>query len=152
MEALSLKRSQTVDAHPGYGDTVETTTIERKTSTGSGRSRRDDHVSSSPEPPVTKQQSMSKIVLSVAVEDDTVKDAVCYGYVLVGTIFFGIWLPLMYAAFVSKIVTFRLPTGHPVLDFIADDEYYSFLVPLTIPVALVVVYLNWFGLKLFRHS
>jgi hypothetical protein len=60
----------------------------------------------------------------------------------------------MYAAFISKIMLVVYPqgTGHAVLDAIARDQYYSFLVPLILPVLLVAVYLNWFGLKLFRHS
>jgi phosphatidylinositol N-acetylglucosaminyltransferase subunit Y len=44
------------------------------------------------------------------------------------------------------------PTGVPVLDYLRNDWYYSLLVPLTIPVALVAIYLNWLGMKLFRHS
>lgn len=34
----------------------------------------------------------------------------------------------------------------------ANDNYYRFLVPATLPVTLVFVYLSWMGLKLFRHN
>ncbi len=35
---------------------------------------------------------------------------------------------------------------------IAEDRYYCLLIPLSIPVTLLAVYLNWVGLKLFRHN
>lgn len=33
-----------------------------------------------------------------------------------------------------------------------QDEYYSLLLPLLLPVALAFVYLNWLGMKLYRHN
>jgi hypothetical protein len=43
-------------------------------------------------------------------------------------------------------------TGQPVLDWMRRDRYYTFLAPLLLPVAILAVYLNWVGLKLFRHN
>jgi hypothetical protein len=44
------------------------------------------------------------------------------------------------------------PTGNPLVDFLRGDAYYSLLAPLTVPVSLVAVYLNWLALKFFRHN
>jgi len=32
------------------------------------------------------------------------------------------------------------------------DDYYHLLVPVTVPVAVVAVYLNWFSINLFKSS
>jgi len=32
------------------------------------------------------------------------------------------------------------------------DDYYVFLVPMLLPVGIVFVYVNWLGLKLYRHN
>jgi hypothetical protein len=42
--------------------------------------------------------------------------------------------------------------GHPILDALRTDDYYSLLIPLLIPVVLVSAYLNWLGLKFFRQN
>jgi hypothetical protein len=157
MEGPALRRASSEPSLVTESESAATSpvsTVRRETPTEPKRSSGQPAAAAtaSAPPELNHHPSMSKIVLSVAMEDDNMKDAVCYGYVLVALILFGFWIPMMYAAFISKIITLQLPTGHPVIDAIAEDEYYSFLVPLTIPVALVVVYLNWFGLKLFRHS
>lgn len=43
-------------------------------------------------------------------------------------------------------------TGHWLVDALREDWYYSLLVPLTIPVAFVAIYLNWLSMKFFRHN
>ena len=43
-------------------------------------------------------------------------------------------------------------TGISVLDAVRDDEYYCFLVPLTIVPTLVAIYLNWVGMMFFKHN
>ena len=35
---------------------------------------------------------------------------------------------------------------------IREDDYYHLLVPVTVPVAVVAVYLNWFSINLFKSS
>jgi phosphatidylinositol glycan anchor class Y biosynthesis protein len=47
---------------------------------------------------------------------------------------------------------FLPPTGHPLIDFLANDWYYALLIPMTVPVTLVAVYLNWLAMKFFRHN
>lgn len=73
---------------------------------------------------------------------------VLYGYCLliVVCLFFTCF---MFSAFVSKLLP---PSGHAVIDFIIADHYYCYLLPLMIPITLFTVYLNWFGMKLFRHN
>lgn len=43
-------------------------------------------------------------------------------------------------------------TGNPLLDFLRGDYYYPLLVPMTVTVTLVGVYLNWLAMKFFRHN
>lgn len=43
-------------------------------------------------------------------------------------------------------------TGNPLVDFISKDWYYSLLLPMSVPVTLVGLYLNWLALKFFKHN
>ncbi len=72
----------------------------------------------------------------------------CQGWLLlIGTfLFFSCGI---YATVISK---FMPVVGHFVLDFLREDYFYSLLIPLLIPVAIVTIYLNWLGLKFFRHN
>jgi len=47
---------------------------------------------------------------------------------------------------------FVAQTGNQLVDFLAGDWHYSLLLPLTIPVTLVAVYLNWLAMKFYRHN
>ena len=55
----------------------------------------------------------------------------------------------MYAVLLSK---FMPVINHSLLDFLRQDYYYSFLVPLLLPVSILTIYLNWLGMKFFRHN
>ena len=35
---------------------------------------------------------------------------------------------------------------------VSADRYYCLLVPLTVPLTLLALYLDWLGFKLFRHN
>jgi hypothetical protein len=71
-----------------------------------------------------------------------------YGFaILCATI--GFFVIAVYMLFVSKLMPY---TGHAVLDWIKVDRYYCLLLPITIPVGIVFVYLNWMSLKFFRHN
>ncbi len=73
-------------------------------------------------------------------------DTALTGYLLLGGsfVFFVVG---MYSCLVSK----SMPVlGHPLLDFLRDDYYYSLLVPLLIPVFVVAVYLNWCAIFSFQ--
>ena len=56
----------------------------------------------------------------------------------------------IYALIVSKL--FMPYTGHVVIDWIKDDEYYCVLIPILIPVTVVFMYLNWLSMKFFKHA
>ena len=53
----------------------------------------------------------------------------------------------MYSCLISKWMPVL---GHPLLDFLREDYYYSLLLPLLIPVFIVAVYLNWYEVFLFN--
>ncbi len=55
----------------------------------------------------------------------------------------------MYSVLISK---FMPVVGHPVLDFLREDFHYTLLPVFIIPVFIIVVYLNWLGMKFFRHN
>ena len=55
----------------------------------------------------------------------------------------------IYAIIISKKLSY---TGNIYLDAIKDDEYYCYLLPLLIPITIIAVYLNWLGLKFFKHN
>ena len=58
-------------------------------------------------------------------------------------------LVLFYWLVLSKVLP---PTGNRLLDWMRDDYYYCVLVPLTLPVTVVAMYLSWFTKMLFRHN
>jgi hypothetical protein len=43
-------------------------------------------------------------------------------------------------------------TGLGVLDFLRDDYYYAYLLPLCIPTTILGMYLNWVSMKIFRSN
>lgn len=75
-----------------------------------------------------------------------------------GSVFWGVICLSLAALFVGfeffMLVVAKLlpPSSHPVLSWAQNDWYYCFLVPLTMPVMVAAVTLNWFSLKLFRHN
>lgn len=44
------------------------------------------------------------------------------------------------------------PFGVPLLDAVREDWYYTLLLPLTVPVTVIFVYLHWLSMKFFKHS
>lgn len=42
--------------------------------------------------------------------------------------------------------------GNTVLLDLYNDEYYIYLIPLTIPSFVIFIYVNWLSLKFFRHN
>ncbi|TNY19751.1 hypothetical protein DMC30DRAFT_399603 [Rhodotorula diobovata] len=47
---------------------------------------------------------------------------------------------------------FCAPTGVRVLDAMAQDTHYKYLVVLLVPVTVCFVIVNWWGLKILRHA
>ncbi|KAJ1981228.1 hypothetical protein H4R34_002151 [Dimargaris verticillata] len=69
-----------------------------------------------------------------------------YALLLATFCFFALGL---YTVVISK---FMPATGNRILDAIRQDQYYCFLLPLTLTVAFYTVIWNWVGMKLFRHN
>ncbi|KAG8053983.1 hypothetical protein GUJ93_ZPchr0001g29741 [Zizania palustris] len=69
----------------------------------------------------------------------------------VAFIAFGIvlFVGFFYAAIVSKLLP---PYENRFLSAIQNDRYYCLLVPLTLPVIIVAVYLHWLSMKMFKHA
>ncbi|EFN53244.1 hypothetical protein CHLNCDRAFT_137154 [Chlorella variabilis] len=44
------------------------------------------------------------------------------------------------------------PLAHPWLASVQRDRYYQLLLPLTVPVTIAAITLNWFSMKLFKHN
>ena len=55
----------------------------------------------------------------------------------------------LYSILLSKLLPL---TGHPILDAIAQDDFYCVLIPAILPLATGLVIVNWFTFKLFRHN
>ena len=58
----------------------------------------------------------------------------------------------LYAAILVRVLPAPSLEASPVLSAIREDDYYHLLVPVTVPVAVVAVYLNWFSINLFKSS
>ena len=43
-------------------------------------------------------------------------------------------------------------SANPWIAAVQQDQFYSLLLPCLLPVALLFVYLNWLGMKLYRHN
>lgn len=77
-----------------------------------------------------------------------IKNTRYYGYCLLLIILLFFFFS-MYALVISKILP---DTGVFWLDNIKYDYYYCLLIPLTLPASVVFVFINWLGLKIFRHN
>ncbi|VAH84839.1 unnamed protein product [Triticum turgidum subsp. durum] len=64
---------------------------------------------------------------------------------------FGIilFVGFFYAAVVSKMLP---PYENRLLSAIQNDRFYCLLVPLTLPMIIVAVYLHWLSMKMFKHA
>ena len=54
--------------------------------------------------------------------------------------------------FAIGVAKFLPKSGNEFVDFVIEDNYYCYLVPLTIPTTVVALYANWVSLKFFRHN
>ncbi|GAA6029702.1 hypothetical protein JCM8097_001009 [Rhodosporidiobolus ruineniae] len=71
-----------------------------------------------------------------------------WGYCLV----FGSTLSFFLGLWSILIGPYTQPSGVWILDALAKDTYYKYLVVLLVPVTVCFVIVNWWGLKIFRHS
>ena len=58
-------------------------------------------------------------------------------------------LTYFYSAIISKLMP---DTGIFVLDIIKHDYYFCYLIPLMILPTLIVIYLKWLSMSLFKHT
>lgn len=65
---------------------------------------------------------------------------------LSGSVFF---ILTIFSLFVAKLMP---ATENVLLEFLRTDQYFCFLVPMLLPSILLGSYLNWFCMKIFRHS
>lgn len=81
--------------------------------------------------------------------------------VLMLTLSYVVFVGGIYVSFVGKIVPPFFNVGNEeqsngamtMIEWIWQDQYYSYLIPLSIvPVIVTGVILNWIGMKLFRHN
>jgi hypothetical protein len=54
--------------------------------------------------------------------------------------------------FFMQVAPLLPPLTHPWLAAIQQDQYYRLVIPLSVPVTIVAIGLNWFSLKLFKHN
>lgn len=52
----------------------------------------------------------------------------------------------------AQVAPLLPPLAHPWLAAVQADRYYQLLVPLTVPVTIAAIALNWFSMKLFKHN
>eukprot|EP01031_Cornospumella_fuschlensis_P039148 gene39148-47630_t len=58
-------------------------------------------------------------------------------------------LTSLYTIVISKLMPY---TGILVLDFVKDDEYFCYLLPLLVLPTFSVVYLNWLAMNHFQQN
>jgi hypothetical protein len=71
---------------------------------------------------------------------------VAYG-ILIASLFFGVIF--IYSAFLSKLIP---DTGIFVIDFMKNDYYFCYLLPLMLLPTYIVVYINWLAMKFFKNN
>ena len=55
----------------------------------------------------------------------------------------------LYAAFISKLLP---ETGIFMLDWIKQDTYFCYLIPLALPTSYVFIYVNWLAMRVFENN
>lgn len=80
------------------------------------------------------------------VENENLTELVGYTMILAAL---GLFVFALFAYFGSFIIG---KTGHVFLDWIMEENYYCYLVPLMVPITFILLYCNWLAIKFFRHS
>uniref|UniRef100_A0A0E0CCS6 Uncharacterized protein n=1 Tax=Oryza meridionalis TaxID=40149 RepID=A0A0E0CCS6_9ORYZ len=72
---------------------------------------------------------------------------------LIGSAFIAFGIILLVGFFYAAVLTKMLPPYENwFLSAIQNDRYYCLLIPLTLPVIIVAVYLHWLSMKMFKHA
>lgn len=68
----------------------------------------------------------------------------------------GVLLLVLSATFFATTMSFMFyttfVTAEAGTDFLEDARYYSYLLPLLLPVTFAAVFINWVSMKFFRHN
>ncbi|KAL1299200.1 hypothetical protein HN51_043629 [Arachis hypogaea] len=67
-------------------------------------------------------------------------------FVSIGFLYFTVYF---FIAIISKVLP---PSNIAVISAMQNDWYYCFLVPLTLPIIVVLVYFHWLSMKMFKHA
>ncbi|MED6112778.1 hypothetical protein PIB30_064772 [Stylosanthes scabra] len=67
-------------------------------------------------------------------------------FVSIGFVCFVVYF---FSAIISKVLP---PSNIAVISAMQNDWYYCFLVPLTLPIIVVLVYFHWLSMKMFKHA
>lgn len=111
------------------------------------RWKEEDNLSDGNESWKQKRESLSNLVKQSKYESNATDGILGISLICVGALIF---ISALYAFIISK---FFMPyTGHKILDWIKDDEYYCCLLPATFVVGVLFTYVNWLSMKYFRHS
>jgi len=62
----------------------------------------------------------------------------------------GFLLIYLYIAFFLKLLP--EPSDSPTLSLLRSDTFYCLLIPVTIQVAVLAVYFNWFSINLYKSA
>lgn len=66
--------------------------------------------------------------------------------IIIGAVFF---IATIFSIFLAPHLA---PTTHIIIEFLRVDDFYCFLVPLTLPITGLTIYSNWLSMKYLRHS
>ena len=76
------------------------------------------------------------------------RDFAVYGWILLG-ITWSLTSFLLFWGYLIKLLPIQ---RFQFLIWLQNDDFYCFLLPLTIPLIFFISLWNWFGMKLFRHN
>lgn len=88
-------------------------------------------------------------------ENESITQIIGFLSLCVGGLFFVV---TFFCVFGAKFLAGNAATDvdgqsqHMLLKFLATDDFYCFLVPLSIPVTVIFIYANWVAMKFFRHA
>ena len=70
------------------------------------------------------------------------------GYLIIFATF-AVLVLYLYVAIVLKMLPY---TSNAFLNYLKDDEYYCFAIPLALLPTLLIVYLNWLSIKVYESN
>ncbi|KAH6576881.1 hypothetical protein BASA60_004347 [Batrachochytrium salamandrivorans] len=78
------------------------------------------------------------------------QDLQLYGWALL--VFTIMYFSFNFVMIFGSKMLFPTQTGYKVLDWILDDHYYCYLIPILGPVFVFIIFFNWLGMKYFRQN